>query len=334
MVKGLERNQETSKALGSVDGAINDDLPAPADGALAPGSACREWKSRGATPGRSRMDLGKIRRRLPSLAALDAWRRIWKLTRTVAAWRSCGTEAVQLYYSPEPWYVENAAVMLRIADDTARRLTRELGLTFPRRPLCGVTTPAAAEAIQNSLGAAYETCTLIGVPERQLSTFAATAAHELAHLLSRSLRPYPCSFMAEGFACFAAARIGVERRPCGLPLHYHLVWMLGVGIRLSLAELWERADYTCELYDLAWSFATFVEGSFGRERYFALYRSEAPNVEEQVAAALGTTARRLEREWFEHARSEVTVPAREISRMRRYAGSVCSRAAWLSAQSR
>ena len=45
--------------------------------------------------------------------------------------------------------------------------------------------------------------------------------------------------------------------PCGLPLHYHLVWMLANGMDTSLESLWYRRDYSMEIYDLAWSFAAF-----------------------------------------------------------------------------
>ena len=44
-------------------------------------------------------------------------------------------------------------------------------------------------------------------------------------------------------ACYAAEVIDADTRPFGLRLQYHLVWMLSVGLRPTLHELWARRDY-------------------------------------------------------------------------------------------
>jgi hypothetical protein len=221
--------------------------------------------------------------------------------------------------------------MLRIADDLAARLESEFGLTLPRRTRCYATRPQVVEAITGTAGAAYRRTVMVGFEERHLSTFAMTAAHELAHVLAGRLGPYPPPFKGEGFACYAAWRIGACKRPCGLPVHYHLAWLLGVGVKPSLEELWERADYTAEMYDLAWSLAAFLADRFDRERYFDFYRSGALTLPERVESALGMPVEKLERDWFEFGRSRVKVPTEKISRMRRYPGYLCGRAAWLRA---
>jgi len=97
-----------------------------------------------------------------------------------------------------------------------------------------------------------------------------------------------------------------------------------VGVKPRLAELWGRRDYCPELYDLAWSFASFTVEQFGQERYFALYRAEGEPLEKRMEAVLGRTLAQVEREWFECARSRVGASVREISRTRRYDGSFCS----------
>jgi hypothetical protein len=170
---------------------------------------------------------------------------------------------------------------------------------------------------------------IIGVPARHLSSFAAVVAHEFAHLASLRLGERQPSFLAEGFACYAASLIGADNRPMGLPPHYHTAWLLSAGLQVSLEELWERADYTPELYDLAWSFALFVAARFGKAAYFDFYRQPG-DPRRRAAACLAMPLPQLEREWHAFARSRVTIPAENISRMRRWTGVQCGRSAWLA----
>ena len=78
----------------------------------------------------------------------------------------------------------------------------------------GRATSAAAEGMSRNPGAAgpIRTMTIIGIRERHLSDFGCTAAHELAHLASQSLRSYSVPLGSEGFACWAAARLRPARR--------------------------------------------------------------------------------------------------------------------------
>jgi hypothetical protein len=220
--------------------------------------------------------------------------------------------------------------MLAILDTTAARLEAATGLPLPAETMCIVTDEETAEAVQGAAGVAYHTVTIIGFQERCLSTFAQIAAHELAHLSSRALRDERVPFKNEGFACFWAAEIGAMRYATGLPVHYHPAWMLAVGIELSLRETWRRRDYSPELYDLAWSFAEFVATRYGTQRYHDFYACDAPDLDDRIGATLGSRCAALEREWKEYLRSAVEVDPRTIARMRRPAGAMCSRAAWLS----
>jgi hypothetical protein len=239
--------------------------------------------------------------------------------------------SIELHVPAGSWYEQNAGEMLRVADAVAERLEQEFGLSLPRTD-CYVVNAEAAEAIQGVPAAAYRRMTIIGFPERHLSEFAGVVAHELAHVLAGCLGPYAPMFKGEGFACYAAWRIEAQRMPCGLPLHYHLVWMQSVGLKPSPEELWHRRDYTPELYDLAWSFAAFVAERFGKERYLGFYRSGRACMRDRVDDTLGVSLAALQKEWYAHALSRVDVSPSQISRMRRYAGSVCSRAAWLGAR--
>src|SRR5262249_24095620 len=133
----------------------------------------------------------------------------------------------------------------------------------------------------------------------------------------------------EGFACYSAAIVGADSGPMGLPLHYHLVWLLSVGVKSSLVDLWQRGDHSPELYDVAWSFADFVARQFGQDRYFSFYRSKRKDLAGRVAATLDVTLPRLEREWHDYARSRVKLDPSRIGRFDREAGVLCSRAAWL-----
>jgi hypothetical protein len=221
--------------------------------------------------------------------------------------------------------------MLAILGETASRLEREFGVPMPPTA-CYTIDPETAIEIQGATGLAYRTMTIIGFPERHLSEFAGVAAHELTHLLAHRLGKYQAPFKGEGIACYGAWRVRAQERPCGLPVHHHLAWMLSVGIKPSLAEVWHRWDYTAEMYDLAWSFAAFLVHRFGKDRYLDFYRSDRMSFRDQVDETLGTTFASLEKEWYDHARSCVSVELLQSSRMRRHAGAICSRAAWLAKQ--
>jgi hypothetical protein len=266
------------------------------------------------------------------LRATREWRRLRDFIRMIARSQSCQADRIELCFPPDSWYAGNADEMLQITEGIAGRLERELELSFPGRVYCYVTDSETAEAIQGAMGCAYRTMVVIGVPPRHLSTYAGVAAHELSHLLSRRLREYPLPFLSEGFACYGAWRIEEQKRPMGMPLHYHLVWLLSVGVRPTLEELWHRQDYTPELYDLAWSFAAFAADQFGCEHYYSFYRARIRDLRERAEATLGIALARLEKDWIAHARSRVPVEPSQIRRMRRYDGFMCSRAAWLGRQ--
>jgi hypothetical protein len=241
---------------------------------------------------------------------------------------SCQSGPIRLYYPRASWYEENAQEMLGILGEAGVRLEQALGLRLPPTA-CYVVEPETAMAIQGTTGAAYRRSVIVGFPERHLSELADVGAHELAHILSAGLGGYSPPFKGEGLACYAAGLIEAQIMPVGVPLHYHLVWLLSVGVKVSLDELWHRRDDTPELYDLAWSFAAFLAERFGRERYFAFYGRGGGNLSDRVEATLGMPLAQLEREWCDHARSRVHAAPSQIVRMRRYPGVVCSRAAWL-----
>ena len=183
-------------------------------------------------------------------------------------------------------------------------------------------------------GVAHRDMIIVAVPERHLSDLAGVGAHELAHVLAYQLGRYEPPFKGEGFACYAAGLIGAQSMPMGLPVHFHPVWLQSVGVQVSLEALWRRADFSPELYDLAWSFAVFVAEHFGRERYFGFYRSREGGLPPRAEAALGVSARQLEQQWLAYARSCVSTEPARIARMHRYAGVVCGRAAWLHQHAR
>jgi hypothetical protein len=218
--------------------------------------------------------------------------------------------------------------MLRILEKSAAKLESALGLELPPTS-CYVVEPETAEAVQGTIGAAYRTMIVVGVRPGRFSALASVGAHELAHILSRRVDEYELPFETEGFACWAAWLIGAARRPMGIPLHYHLGWLLSVGVRPRLEELWHRADRTPELYDLAWSFATWLAGRFGQERYLAFYGSERLCLHDRLMDTLGLTPGALEREWHDHARRALGPHPERVAQMRRWPGYVCSRAAWL-----
>jgi len=237
---------------------------------------------------------------------------------------------ITLYHPREAWYEENAAEMLRLLHETQALLTEGLGIQPPDEVTCLVTDPEWAGDVFGVAGLALEDFILVACPPRCLSEFAGTAAHELAHLLARSLGPSETPFKCEGFACYAAEVIDADVRPFGIPLHHHLVWMLSVGLRPTLAELWRRSDHTPELYDLAWSFATFVVETYGLARYSQLYGATDQPLDARIRESLGLSPAKLEHAWFGAASASVNKSPAALSRMRRGAGSACSRAAWLA----
>ncbi len=233
-----------------------------------------------------------------------------------------------LHYPRTSWYAANAGGLMRVLVKTARQLETALDLSLPKTD-CYVVEPETAWIIEEAAGAAYRRSILIGVPERHLSDVAGIGAHELAHILSYQLGRYEPPFKGEGFACYGACRIQAQSIPMGIPLHHHLAWLLAVGVRPRLIELWQRREYTPELYDLAWSFAAFLAGRFGQERYFRFYGSRIGDLNRCAEAELEISLTHLEADWWETARHSVRGDPRRISRLHRYAGCVCSRAAWL-----
>ena len=265
------------------------------------------------------------------LRRLCDWRRAAAAARMVYGSECLTGERVRVTVPDLPWYRESASRMLEVADDSAARLEQTFGLRLPEDTVCFVTTPELAEGVIGAgvAGGAFRDAVVVGVPERHLSSFGQTVTHELAHLLSRSVAEYGNRFRDEGFACYASSAIGEDSLPCGLPLHYYLNWMLHVGIRPTLDELWERRDYSSELYDLAWSFASFAADVFGRERYLGFYGSPAGSFDERAVAGFGVSSRGLTRMWHEYADEAVELHPSRISRMQRWDGGVCSRSAWL-----
>lgn len=263
-----------------------------------------------------------------------AWRQFREGVRFIARADAASSEKFWLWYPAGSWYAVHAPEMLALLEETAAHLERDLGLTFAGRTRCFVMDPETAMAAYGFAGIAHRDRIVVGFPERHLSTFATTAAHELAHVLAFCLGRYPPPFKGEGFACWATARIGVDRRPCGVPLHYHLAWLLSVGVCPRLEELWERRDYSAELYDLAWSFAAFLVRRFGPDAYFAFYRSDERNLPARVESTLDLPLSKLEAEWHDLARRSVDLKARPVRCAHRYDGALCGRAAWLNARAR
>lgn len=239
------------------------------------------------------------------------------------------SEGITLLYPRDDWYEVNAAEMLRLLHETQARLEEGLGITRPGNMTCLVIDPEWASDVLGVAGLALDDLIVVACAPRCLSEFAGTAAHELAHLFARSIGTSEAPFKCEGFACYAAEVIDADVQPFGVPLHHHLVWMLSVGLRPTLPELWRRTDHTPELYDLAWSFATFVVETYGLSRYSQLYGAVGQLLDVRIRESLGVSAAKLERTWYNVARSVVTVPPATISRMGRGVGSACSRAAWL-----
>ncbi|MGV3719822.1 MAG: hypothetical protein ACO1SX_02840 [Actinomycetota bacterium] len=247
---------------------------------------------------------------------------------------SCSqADGIVLFHPRQPWYAENAPEMIRLLQEMKGQLQEGLRLSGPRDIMCLVTDPKWALERLGVAGLAMNSLILVTCPERCMSEFARTAGHELAHVLSRSAGEHETPFKCEGFACYAAEVIDADTRPFGMPLHFHLVWMLSVGLRPTLAELWRRQDYTAELYDLGWSFTTFLVERYGLERYYCLYRAVDEPLETRLGEAYGLSSSQLEREWYAVARASIDVDPAAMSRMGRGAGGGCSRAKWLSGRS-
>jgi hypothetical protein len=223
---------------------------------------------------------------------------------------------------------------LEIARQEAIRLSNFFGVSWPSGISVYVTDRETAKEIQGVEGAAYRQATIIGFNEMHISEYARTVTHELAHILSHEIGRYDCMFNGEGFACFATWALDPKAVACGLPLHYHLVWMLSVGLDVSIESLWERDDYNAELYDLGWSFTAFCVEVLGRDRFLQYYADRTGGPRERIERAFGKPLRRVEKEWHARARDRVPFPPRQIPQMGRYNGHMCSRAAWLREHSR
>jgi len=240
---------------------------------------------------------------------------------------------IALLHPHQGWYAENAPEMIRLLQKMTGQLEEGLGLSGPPEIACLVTDPDWAAERLGVAGLALKSLILVSCRERCISEFARTAGHELAHVLARSVGKYETPFKSEGFACYAAEVIDADTQPCGMPLHFHLVWMLSVGLRPTLTELWRRQDYSAELYDLGWSFTTFLVERYGLERYYDLYRAADEPLASRLSKASGLSSGQLEREWYAAASASVTVAPTAISRMGRGVGAGRSRAKWLAGRS-
>lgn len=220
--------------------------------------------------------------------------------------------------------------MLSIVHEVGEKLEQGSGLPLPDPTICYIATPEQAEVInRGALGATYRNMVIIGLTERQLSQLALVATHELAHVLSYRLGDYETPFKGEGFACYMAASTGIDPMPCGLPVHYYPKWLLSTGVELPLVRLWQRWDYSPELYDLAWSFASFFADRFSRERYFAFYSARAKDLNERLIKIFGVPTLALQEQWSDYVWERVGTDPSQIREMHRYVGMVCSRALWL-----
>jgi hypothetical protein len=251
--------------------------------------------------------------------------RLGLIFRTIRRSDDISNDAIRLAFDPSPWYRENSDEMLRVSTATAARLSKYFDIPWRSQADCYVTDRETSIEIQGTHGAAYRNSVLIGVNPGFLSDFVKTVAHELAHLLSHSIGDYECKFKGEGFACFATWMMYPAATACGIPLHYHTFWMLESGMDLSLEGLWQRRDYTPEIYDLGWSFSAFCVEKYGLDRYKRLYSSEGWSLDRRFTSSLGDRVKTVERAWHAHVRSRVPATAREISRMNRWVGHECSR---------
>ncbi|MCS7264481.1 MAG: hypothetical protein NZ805_06580 [Armatimonadetes bacterium] len=162
-----------------------------------------------------------------------------------------------------------------------------------------------------------------------LSTLAQISAHEFAHVLSTRLGWYETPFKGEGFACYSAAESGIDLMPMGLPVHYYPKWLISRGVTLRLGAFWHLRDYSLGLYDLAWSFATFLVVQYGRERYFAFYADKSKDLNERLLKFFSATALTLQERWSEFVWESVDADPEQICEMHRKVGRVCSRSMWL-----
>ena len=83
------------------------------------------------------------------------------------------------------------------------------------------------------------------------------------------------------------------------------------------------------MYDLAWSFASYVADRFGRGRYLDFYGSERHCLRDRLDDTISIDLGELECGWHEHARRVLGPHPERVARMRRWDGYACSRAAWL-----
>lgn len=258
------------------------------------------------------------------------WRRAREVIKMV--WQAKGFEQGKfvLRYPDLPWYRTHAKAIMEILLSVATKLEQDSGLNLPDPTLCYVTTPEQAEIInKGAIGRTYHFAVTIGLHQNHLSTFAQTLAHELAHVLSLKLGNYETPFKGEGFACYLAASAGVDLMPMGLPVHYYPKWLISRGVSLRLGALWQRCDYSPELYDLAWSFTTFLAVQYGKERYFAFYADKSKDLNKRLIKFFGATALTLQEKWSEFVWENVDAQPEQIREMHRELGWVCSRALWL-----
>lgn len=261
---------------------------------------------------------------------IKEWRRAKEVIKMV--WQSKGFEQGKLIfrYPDLPWYEVHSKAMAGILLSIATKLEQDSGLSLPNPTLCYVTTPEQAEIInRGAIGRAFPFAIVVGLPQDQLSALANVSAHEFAHVLSMQLGNYETPFKGEGFACFLAAMSGIDIMPMGLPVHYYPKWLISRGVTLRLGALWQRSDYSPGLYDLAWSFATFLATQYGKERYFAFYADKSKDLNKRLVKFFGVTALTLQEKWSEFVWESVDATPEQIREMHREIGWICSRAMWL-----
>lgn len=240
-------------------------------------------------------------------------------------------EGFVLLYPRELLTEERLERACALLGSTRHNLEEALSLRFNDHPgivICGQEGYLAERGL---LGKAFPETAFVQLDPARFSHFAGTFAHELAHVLSQQLGRNAPPVLREGIACYAAEVTDAAVRPMGMPLHFHLVWMLGVGLRPTLQELWERRDYAPEMYDLGWSLTTFLIETHSQECFYDFYRSDAESLAARTSELYGKPRAKVEREWYEYARAAVTIDYRKISRMDRSDGWTCSQAAWVSA---
>ena len=105
-------------------------------------------------------------------------------------------EGIGLFYPRAPWCAENAPEMLRLLSDTRTRLQEGLGIAADGDLTCVVAEPDWVEEALGVSGLALGDVIIVACRPRCLSDFAGTAAHELAHVLSRSVGLWETPFKA------------------------------------------------------------------------------------------------------------------------------------------